>query len=94
MIPLYFPCDKEVLHHQHIHLRTEKAIEGFLRATHYWFIFVEGSIQNDGSGSQGAEFRDQRLVIRGWSDGGMRFALELIDKRRGLTEPFEALLRN
>ena len=47
-------------YYQHIHLCTQKAIEGLLRATHHRFVFVEGSIQNDGNGSQAAEFRDQR----------------------------------
>src|SRR5205823_8862396 len=56
--------DPEISQHHYIHLCPQKAIESLLRTTHHWFVFVEGSIQNDRNGSQPAEFRDHLIVKR------------------------------
>jgi hypothetical protein len=63
----------------------QKVIEDFLRATHQWFVFVEGSIQDDGNGSRAAEFRDQFPVLHGWPvissiDGSGKSALKLVER--------------
>ena len=41
MRSLLFSADQDILHHQHIHIRTEVAVQGFFGPVYNGFIFVE-----------------------------------------------------
>jgi len=77
-IVLAFPRDVKIPEDKDVHLRTQKTIEGFLRATNHRFVFVEGSIKKDGAGRQMTELRDQSMVERIRADDGLLVANEHI----------------
>src|SRR5439155_22239030 len=59
-----FPRDVKIPEDKDVHFRAQKAIERLLWAANHWFVFIEGSIQDDGNGRQAGEFRDQLMVKR------------------------------
>ena len=54
----------DVLHHQHIHTRSQITIDGFHGCVHNGLVFIERGIQQNGDTRLFEEFRNQSMVAR------------------------------